>query len=261
MQYIWTKALEGQGGAVLGVSRLIGYPNVNYLRLPWAIFLFLNSNFEHAVDLCLMLNYVHKWKVVLVNCSSFQLDWPLEICLISWIHVCEKSLIFCCKILWFIFWCWNSWIIKSWETTFRIALNFANLPWFYSTYLIEKKTFPQFHFQRNHTVLPSPETSFLANFTNNWSFSIEIDFCAKYWRNPISAFTISAFCIGGEFCWYCWNSKFEAWQPKLFKLIFVQNIGTKLLLALKIFAEMCLNWVSLWTLLHGNPSLKHPVLH
>ena len=141
-----------------------------------------------------MLNSVHKWKVVLVNCSSFQLDWPLEICLISWIHVFEKSLIFCCKILWFIFWCWNSWIIKSWETTFRIALNFANLPWFYSTYLIEKKTFPQFHFQRNHTVLPSPETSFLANFTNNWSFSIEIDFCAKYWRNPISAliFLLSA---------------------------------------------------------------------
>jgi hypothetical protein len=43
-------------------------------------------------------------------------------------------------------------------------------------------------------------------------------------------------------------SKFAAWQPKLFKLIFVQNIGRKLLLALKIFAEMCLNF--------GNPSLN-----
>ena len=34
-----------------------------------------------------------------------------------------------------------------------------------------------------------------------------------------------------------------------------QNIGRKLLLALKIFAEMCLNFVA-W-----QPQSKHPVLH
>ena len=104
------------------------------------------------------------------------------------------------------------------------------------SYVPNWKNFPSISFSKK----PSPETSFLVNFTNNWSFSIEIDFCAKYWRNPISALQFLLSALEENFADIAeMYSKFVAWQPKLFKLIFVQNIGRKLLLALKIFAEMC----------------------
>ena len=90
------------------------------------------------------------------------------------------------------------WILWNY-VTFWIALKFANSEKFsYDSIIRNWKNFPSISFSKKpHYLLL--ETSFLVNFTNNWSFSMEIDFCAKYWN------TISVFCIGGEFCWYCWN--------------------------------------------------------